>query len=178
MPVAQGTGDLCAVASVSLSQLVRVGTYSMCACRITLHIKEDAEDLLEDNELNRLIRTYSEFISFPIRLWTTKQESKQVEDTEATKKKQEEADKAAEEKGEVCLELVRTSASLYQCIWNSVCDCNPLKLVVAALKFVHQCGASSGFASTIPFYSFTGVSASRGHIGFCYCRRRSQWILS
>ena len=51
--------------------------------------------------MNRLIRTYSEFISFPINLWATKTESNEVVDEEATKKVQEAADKKAEEDGTV-----------------------------------------------------------------------------
>jgi heat shock protein 90kDa beta len=70
-------------------------------CRITLHMKEDAEDLLEEQEVLRLIRTYSEFISFPIRLWSTKETRKEVVDEEATKKAQEFADKKAAEEGKV-----------------------------------------------------------------------------
>lgn len=70
-------------------------------CRVTLHIKEDAEDLLEENEVQRLIRTYSEFISFPIRVWGTKSKSTRVEDTAATEKAQAEADAKAKEEGKV-----------------------------------------------------------------------------
>lgn len=71
--------------------------------RITLHLKEDAEDLLEEASLARLIKQYSEFISFPIKLWSKQRVPKQVEDTEATKKAQEFADKKAKEDGKVRL---------------------------------------------------------------------------
>jgi HSP90 family molecular chaperone len=67
-------------------------------------LKEDAEDLLEEQEILRLIRTYSEFISFPIRLWTTKTKTKKVKDEKATKEKQEEADAKAKEEGKVWCE--------------------------------------------------------------------------
>ena len=67
--------------------------------RVTLHLKEDAEDLLSEEEIQRLIRTYSEFISFPIRVWQTNTKTKRVEDAEATAKAQEEADKKAKEAG-------------------------------------------------------------------------------
>lgn len=52
--------------------------------RITLHLKEDAEDLLDAAKVSSLVKTYSEFISFPIEVWSSSQESKQVEDAAAT----------------------------------------------------------------------------------------------
>ncbi|KAI8100324.1 hypothetical protein M9435_006808 [Picochlorum sp. BPE23] len=67
--------------------------------RITLHLKEDAADIADAAKLSSLIKQYSEFISFPINLWTTKQNSKEVVDEDATKKKQEEADEAAKKEG-------------------------------------------------------------------------------
>ena len=38
----------------------------------------------EDGKLTNLIKTYSEFISFPIEVYAKKQQSKEVEDVEAT----------------------------------------------------------------------------------------------
>ena len=34
--------------------------------RITLHLKEDCEELTDATKLSSLVKTYSEFISFPI----------------------------------------------------------------------------------------------------------------
>lgn len=81
-------------------------------CRITLHVKEDCADLLEEMELSRLIKQYSEFISFPIQLWSKQRVPKQVEDEEATKKAQEFADKKAKDEGKVC------TAALLHCIFD------------------------------------------------------------
>jgi heat shock protein 90kDa beta len=67
--------------------------------RITLHLKPDAESLGTDAELGRLIKQYSEFIAFPIKLWSVKQEPHQVADPEATTKAQEEENSKAEEEG-------------------------------------------------------------------------------
>ena len=67
--------------------------------RITLHLKEDAAELADTTKLSELIKQYSEFIAFPIKLWSSKQNPVQVVDVEATAKAQEEADakaKAAE----------------------------------------------------------------------------------
>eukprot|EP00891_Asterochloris_glomerata_P006984 jgi/Astpho2/6984/e_gw1.00107.206.1_t len=67
--------------------------------RVTLHLKDDATDLADQKKLEDLIKQYSEFISFPIKLWKDKSSSKQVEDVDATKEKQEAADNAAKEAG-------------------------------------------------------------------------------
>lgn len=67
--------------------------------RITLHLKDDAEEMADSTKLSSLIKQYSEFISFPIKLWSSKQNPKEVKDEDATKKKQEEADEAAKKDG-------------------------------------------------------------------------------
>ena len=46
--------------------------------RITLHLKEDAKDLADAQKLSNLIKQYSEFIQFPIKLWQSKTEYDQV----------------------------------------------------------------------------------------------------
>lgn len=70
--------------------------------RITLHLKpndEDAQAFASSTKLSSLIKQYSEFISFPIKLWADKEVPVEVVDEEATKKAQEEADAAAEKEG-------------------------------------------------------------------------------
>ena len=52
--------------------------------RIVLHLKEGAEEFAEDTKLTDLVKTYSEFISFPIEVFSKKSVPKQVEDVEAT----------------------------------------------------------------------------------------------
>ena len=52
--------------------------------RITLHLKDGAEEFAEDTKLTELVKTYSEFISFPIEIFSKKSVSKQVEDVDAT----------------------------------------------------------------------------------------------
>jgi heat shock protein beta len=71
--------------------------------RITLNLKDDCEEYATDTKLSALVKTYSEFITFPIEVFSTIQKSKQVEDVEATKAKKEEWEKKkieAEAKGE------------------------------------------------------------------------------
>lgn len=75
--------------------------------RITLRIKEDAADFLEESKIQSLIKQYSEFISFPIKLWSVERVPRQVEDEEATKKAQEAADKKAQEEGKDAAEPVK-----------------------------------------------------------------------
>lgn len=62
-----------------------------------LHLKEDAAELADPIRLQRLIKQYSQFIQFPIKLWNSRKEPQQVVDEEATKKAQEEEDKKAAE---------------------------------------------------------------------------------
>eukprot|EP00798_Chlamydomonas_sp_ICE-L_P023848 gene23848-9404_t len=68
--------------------------------RITLHLKEDASELADPIKLAALIKQYSQFISFPIKLLSSKKEPIKVLDEEATAKKQEQADKKATEAAE------------------------------------------------------------------------------
>lgn len=46
--------------------------------RITLHLKEDAVELADAAKLGVLVKQYSEFIQFPIKLWSTKTEYDQA----------------------------------------------------------------------------------------------------
>lgn len=85
--------------------------------RITLHLKDDAVELADENKISSLVRQYSEFISFPIKLWATKQEPRQEVDTEATAKKQEEADAKAKEEGKEAADPV---TPVYKTEWDSV----------------------------------------------------------
>lgn len=57
--------------------------------RISLHLKDDCEEYLQEDKLRDLIRRYSEFINFPIYLYTSKEVEKEVEveETEAPPKK-------------------------------------------------------------------------------------------
>jgi len=41
--------------------------------RISLHLKEDSRDYLDPNRVKELVKRYSEFISYPIYLWNSKQ---------------------------------------------------------------------------------------------------------
>eukprot|EP00357_Protocruzia_adherens_P010741 CAMPEP_0115016678 /NCGR_PEP_ID=MMETSP0216-20121206/27602_1 /TAXON_ID=223996 /ORGANISM="Protocruzia adherens, Strain Boccale" /LENGTH=878 /DNA_ID=CAMNT_0002387225 /DNA_START=114 /DNA_END=2750 /DNA_ORIENTATION=+ len=69
--------------------------------RVTLHLKEDSYELLEDAKLKELIKKYSQFMNFPIQLLVTKTISEEVEVDE--EEEEETADK--EEKSEDDLDI-------------------------------------------------------------------------
>jgi molecular chaperone HtpG len=48
--------------------------------RICLHLKEDMKEYLEERRLKDLVKKHSEFIGFPIKLYTEKTTEKEVED--------------------------------------------------------------------------------------------------
>ncbi|EKX42297.1 hypothetical protein GUITHDRAFT_95701 [Guillardia theta CCMP2712] len=53
--------------------------------RIELTLREDADEYLDDMKIKALVQRYSEFINFPIKVFTTKTTYEQVEDEEANK---------------------------------------------------------------------------------------------
>jgi len=68
---------------------------------ITLFLKEDASEFLEQDRLKDLVGRYSEFITFPIYLYTSKTESVEVpvEDEEEEEGEEEEGEEGEEEEG-------------------------------------------------------------------------------
>uniref|UniRef100_A0A1B0FR71 Heat shock protein 83 n=1 Tax=Glossina morsitans morsitans TaxID=37546 RepID=A0A1B0FR71_GLOMM len=49
---------------------------------VSLHLKEEAQDFLEEDTLRELIRKYSQFINFPITLWSSKTIEEEVDEDE------------------------------------------------------------------------------------------------
>jgi len=69
--------------------------------RITLHLKKDQYDYVDEKKLKDLVKKHSEFIGYPINLWTEKTEEKEVEsddEEDKDKDKEKEKDKDAEKK--------------------------------------------------------------------------------
>jgi len=65
-------------------------------CKIVLHMKEDQLEYLEERRLKDLVKKHSEFISYPISLWTEKTTEKEVSDDE-----EEEAKEGEDEEGKI-----------------------------------------------------------------------------
>jgi len=68
---------------------------------VSLHLKEEAHDFLEENTIKDLIKKYSQFINFNIYLWTSKtemvDEPVEEEKKEPSEKKKEDEDATVEE---------------------------------------------------------------------------------
>eukprot|EP00240_Pyramimonas_obovata_P002496 CAMPEP_0118938622 /NCGR_PEP_ID=MMETSP1169-20130426/26548_1 /TAXON_ID=36882 /ORGANISM="Pyramimonas obovata, Strain CCMP722" /LENGTH=779 /DNA_ID=CAMNT_0006882621 /DNA_START=12 /DNA_END=2351 /DNA_ORIENTATION=- len=67
--------------------------------KIVLKLKEEAEEFGDNAKLETLVKTYSEFVNFPIKVWKVRQDPEQVLDEEATARAKEDAKKKAEEEG-------------------------------------------------------------------------------
>ena len=75
-------GDALVQSLVPASQTVRsdvqcADAFAMLCCR-AVFLQEDAQELADPVRLARLIKQYSQFIQFPIKLWSAKKEAKQV----------------------------------------------------------------------------------------------------
>ncbi|KAG2681062.1 hypothetical protein I3760_11G127300 [Carya illinoinensis] len=86
--------------------------------KITLLLKEDQLEFLEERKLKDLVKKHSEFISYPIYLWTEKAAEKEVSDDEdeETKKEEdgdvEEVDEEKEKKSKKKVKEVRNEWQL------------------------------------------------------------------
>ncbi|XP_050246277.1 heat shock cognate protein 80 [Quercus robur] len=65
--------------------------------KITLYLKEDQLEYLEERRLKDLIKKHSEFISYPISLWIEKTTEKEISDDEDEEEKKDEDEKKDEE---------------------------------------------------------------------------------
>lgn len=81
--------------------------------QISLYLKDEALDFLEPDTLKNLIKKYSQFINFPIRLWTSRIEYEtQEEPQEEAEKKEGDDDTVEEEKEE------KPKKSIEKTVWD------------------------------------------------------------
>merc|ERR1712038_1389679 len=67
---------------------------------ITLHMREDAHDYIDEKRIKDLVKKHSEFIGFPISLFTTKEEEKEVDASDDEEDEKDEKDKEKDDKEE------------------------------------------------------------------------------
>lgn len=86
--------------------------------RVTLELKEDAYELADPVRLAKLIRQYSQFIQFPIKLYSPKKEPRKVVDEETTQRKQEAEDAKAKEAGTEPKQIEPVMKTVYDEVWD------------------------------------------------------------
>jgi len=69
---------------------------------ITMYLKDDAADFMKQDKIEELIKRYSEFITFPIKLYKKTTETVEIEEVE---EEEEEGEEGAEEKAEDDIEV-------------------------------------------------------------------------
>jgi len=83
----------------------RGNTLGKHGTEITLHLKEDAEEYLNEAEIEKYVKKYSQFINFPISLWTTRTETEEVPIEEEEQDEAVTDDDEADEDGEDDLDI-------------------------------------------------------------------------
>lgn len=86
---------------------------------IRLHLKEEAGEYLQEDKLKELIQKYSEFINFPIYLWSSKEVDVEVEaDPEEASEEEEEKTATEEEETEEDVESKPKTKKVKETSWD------------------------------------------------------------
>lgn len=101
--------------------------------QVSLHLKEEAQDFLEEDTIKQLIKKYSQFINFPIYMWTSKsvEEEVPIEEekpvTEKPEKSEDDSDDEAvveEEETEKAPKTKKVTKTVYD--WELMNDSKPI----------------------------------------------------
>lgn len=65
-------------------------------CKMVIHMKDDCLNYLEEGTLKDIVHKHSQFIDYPIRLWTVRTESKEVEEQKDDETKEGEVEEVNE----------------------------------------------------------------------------------
>lgn len=68
--------------------------------RVTLHLKDDAAEYVEQEKIKKLVKKYSEFINYPIKLYLSKDVREEVEVPEEPKEEKEDGETKVEDEQE------------------------------------------------------------------------------
>ena len=98
---------------------------------ISLYLKNEAQDFLEEDTVRDLIRKYSQFINFPIRMWSSKTVEEEVPVEEAVKEKSEDGIEDADDDAKVKeateddkLKTKKLSKTIW--VWQQISNSKPI----------------------------------------------------
>lgn len=99
--------------------------------QISLHLKEEAQDFLEEDTIKQLIKKYSQFINFPIYMWTSKTVEEEIPIEEEKPEKpvtdddaEDDEGKVEEEETEKAPKTKKVSKTVYD--WELMNDSKPI----------------------------------------------------
>jgi len=114
--------------------------------RIVLHMKEDMGEYLEERRLKDLVKKHSEFIGFPIKLYTEKTVEREVEDDDDDDEEEEEEEDTTLQNSDVTTKYQEAAKIVQAVLQHLTSMCTPgstvLDMCAAGDQMVEQrCGA-------------------------------------